>query len=99
MPTPDDVIAVLEPLIGLGENPDGSNNAPPITQWYGMQDAWCAMTVSWAAAQGGFTADAGETPDMPGVPKTTAKGWAYVPYMTEDFASVGKFDGQLWATG
>jgi len=93
MPTPDDVIAVLEPLIGLAEDPDGSNNAVPITTWYGMQDAWCAMTVSYAAAHGGFTSDRGDSLEMPGVPTTTTKGWAYVPYMAEDFASVGRYDG------
>jgi hypothetical protein len=93
MPTPDDVLTVLEPLVGLAEDPDGSNNAPPITQWYGLQDAWCAMTVSYAAAHGGFSGDGGETLQMPGVSTTTAKGWAYVPYLAEDFTAAGRYDG------
>jgi hypothetical protein len=92
MPTPDDVVAVLEPLIGLAEQPDNSNNAPPITTWYGMTDAWCAMTVSYAAARGGFSDDGGDTIDVPGVPTTTSKGWAYVPYLAHDFAQAGRYE-------
>jgi hypothetical protein len=97
MRTPDDVWAVLDPLTGMGEQPDGSNNAPPITEWYyGWRAAWCAMTVSYGLALAGFSDDGGETLNLstlvPGLVQTTAKGWAFVPYLRAAFEAVGLFD-------
>lgn len=43
------MLAQMRKLIGTGENPPGSNNNF-ITDWYGFDDAWCDMTVSYAAA-------------------------------------------------
>lgn len=81
VPTPETVLDVLRPLVGLTEDPIDSEFAPPITEWYGMQDFWCAMTCSYALAQGGFTQDGGETLHIPGVSTTTDKGWAFVEYL------------------
>ncbi|MDQ6782641.1 MAG: peptidoglycan-binding protein [Actinomycetota bacterium] len=96
MPTPADVWAVLDPLIGLGEQPDGSNNAPPVTDWYGWAAAWCAMTESYGLAHAGFSDDGGATLNLSrlvtGLVQTTAKGWAYVPYLEDAFTAVGRFD-------
>ncbi|WP_079052601.1 peptidoglycan-binding protein [Streptomyces regalis] len=44
------MLAQMRKLIGTGENPPGSNNNF-ITDWYGFDDAWCNMTVSYAAAK------------------------------------------------
>lgn len=98
MPTPSDVWTVLDPLTGMGEHPDGSNNAPPITDWYyGWHAAWCAMTESYGLAHAGFSDDGGETLNlsrlMPGFVQTTAKGFAYVPYLEAAYREVGRFDG------
>lgn len=75
----------------LGETPAGSNRNW-ITDWYGMQGPWCAMTVSRALVEAGFTTD-GDTMTIHGVATTTRKGWAYVPYVRDDFADAGRFDG------
>jgi len=48
-----DILNVMRSLIGTHESPDGSNNAPPVTSWYPMIGAWCAMTVSYALVNGG----------------------------------------------
>jgi hypothetical protein len=98
MTTPKDVWAVLDPLTGMGEIPDGSNNAPPITDWYyGWHAAWCAMTESYGLAKAGFSDDGGETLNlsriMPGFVQTTPKGFAYVPYLEDAYRAVGRFDG------
>jgi peptidoglycan hydrolase-like protein with peptidoglycan-binding domain len=53
MNTAGDVLNVMRSLIGTHEVPDGSNNAKPVTSWYPMIGAWCAMTVSYALANGG----------------------------------------------
>lgn len=53
MSTAGDVLNVMRSLIGTKETPDGSNNAPPVTSWYGMKAAWCAMTVSYALWKAG----------------------------------------------
>lgn len=38
-----------------GENPSGSNNYTEYGRWYGLQDMWCAMFVSWCADQAGVS--------------------------------------------
>ena len=43
------MLAQMRALLGTGEYPPGSNNNK-ITDWYGFDDAWCDMTVSYAAA-------------------------------------------------
>lgn len=41
----------LKTLIGLREQPMGSNHAPPVTTWYGLGNAaWCDEYISWGAA-------------------------------------------------
>src|SRR5918998_1506058 len=72
---------------GLGEDPDGSNHNW-ITEWYGVTGPWCAMTVSRALLEGGFSRD-GEHVEVPGVEQTTHKGWAYVPYIRKNFDDAG----------
>jgi hypothetical protein len=74
---------------GLGEDPDGSNHNW-ITEWYGVTGPWCAMTVSRALLEGGFSRD-GETVEVPGLEQTTIKGWAYVPYVRSNFEDAGRF--------
>ncbi len=74
---------------GLGEDPDGSNHNW-ITEWYGVTGPWCAMTVSRALLEGGFSRD-GETVEVPGLEQTTTKGWAYVPYVRRNFEDAGRF--------
>ncbi len=74
---------------GLGEDPDGSNHNW-ITEWYGVTGPWCAMTVSRALLEGGFSRD-GEHVEVPGVEQTTQKGWAYVPYVRQNFEDAGRF--------
>jgi hypothetical protein len=74
----------------LAEDPAGSNHNW-ITDWYGVQGPWCAMTVSRALVEAGFTID-GTTMRIDGVTTTTAKGWAYVPYVRDNFADAGRFD-------
>lgn len=83
-------LAFMQAHQGLGEDPDGSNHNW-ITDWYGVQGPWCAMTVSRALVESGFSAD-GETMKIDGVATTTAKGWAYVPYVRDNFADAGRFD-------
>lgn len=102
--TAEDFLNVLRPLVGLVERPDGSNNAPPITTWYQMQAAWCAMTMSYGLAKSGWSNDGGNTLHMPGVQKTTAKGWAYVDYLIAGFRQAGKYNstprpGAIWHLG
>lgn len=77
---------------GLGESPAGSNHNM-ITEWYGMDGPWCAMTVSRALCMAGFTND-GDDVVVPGVRSTTAKGWAYVPYLLNDFRDAGRADNE-----
>lgn len=38
-----------------GENTNGSNNYTEYGRWYGLQDMWCAMFVSWCANQAGVS--------------------------------------------
>jgi putative peptidoglycan binding protein/CHAP domain-containing protein len=83
-------LAFMQANENLGEDPPGSNHNF-ITDWYGMVGPWCAMTVSRALVEAGFTAD-GDTMQIDGVTTTTAKGWAYVPFVRDDFADAGRFD-------
>lgn len=85
VPTPETVLDVLRPLVGLVEDPIDSDIAPPITEWYGWNAFWCAMTCSYTLAHGGFTQDGGETLHIPGLSSTTDKGWAAVDYLHSSF--------------
>lgn len=49
MGTASGMIAKARTLIGLDENPPGSNKNL-VTQWYGMTGPWCDMWVSYVAA-------------------------------------------------
>ncbi len=94
MPRASDALGVLGAHLGLHEQPDGSNYAPPITEWYyRWRAAWCAMTVSFAWAHGGFSDDGGDTLNLGrfGLAQTTAKGWAFVPYMASAFRAAGRW--------
>lgn len=53
MNTAGDALNVMRSLIGTAERPAGSNQADPVTSWYPMVGAWCAMTVSYALANSG----------------------------------------------
>lgn len=48
-----DALNVMRSLLGTHERPAGSNRAEPVTSWYSMVGAWCAMTVSYALAHAG----------------------------------------------
>lgn len=91
MGSADAALAFMRANEGLGETPDGSNHNE-ITEWYGMDGPWCAMTVSRALCKAGFTTD-GNNVVIPGVRTTTARGWAYVPYLLNDFRDAGRADG------
>lgn len=89
MPTANDVIDFFRRHDGLAEDPPRSNRQW-IGEWYGMNgQPWCAMTVSRALGEAGF----GTVDDVrvPGVSKTTRKGWAYCPYIIRDFRNAGRW--------
>ncbi len=89
MRTAEEAIAAFAEWDGTAEYPPGSNRNW-ITEWYGMGPvAWCAMACSRALIEGGFgTAD---RIDVPGVNTTSAKGWAYCPYVEADFRAAGRW--------
>jgi len=49
MGTVDGMIAQARALLGIGENPPGSNHNI-ITQWYGVDAAWCDISITYEAA-------------------------------------------------
>jgi len=55
MTTPADVLELGESFLGYGEQPKGSNYAPPFTPWWPMQGAWCACWVSYIFEHCGLT--------------------------------------------
>ncbi len=89
MRTAEEAIAAFARWDGTAEYPAGSNQNW-ITEWYGMGAvAWCAMACSRALIAAGFgTAD---SIDLPGVRTTTAKGWAYCPYVEANFRAAGRW--------
>jgi len=89
LPTVNDVLTVARAKVGLGESPPGSKHNL-ITAWYGMDDEWCAMFVSWVLAHSGFSNDGGATLHVPGVVQTTKHGWSYVPYLLDNFRDAGR---------
>lgn len=89
MPLPKDVLTQAVAKIGVTETPPGSKHNE-FTQWFGVNGAWCAMFVSWCCAHGGFSTDDGATLTMDGVKQTTAHGWAYVPYLLNNFRDAGR---------
>lgn len=95
MTTPTDIWGSTDPLVGTREQPMGSNHAPPVTEWYyGWNAAWCAMYVSYCLAHGGFSDDGGQTLNLNrliGITQTTAKGWAYCPYLRKNFEDAGRW--------
>lgn len=84
MPAPTDVLNTAQAKIGLGETPPNSNHNL-VTEWYGADGPWCAMFVSWVLAHSGFTGDEGTTLAVQDVTQTTSHGWAYVPYLLNNF--------------
>lgn len=54
MATPGQALDEFRGLIGVTERPLGSNNAPPVTDWSGMQDKWCAMACSYVLSRVGI---------------------------------------------
>lgn len=67
MTTANDALASAEKWLGTTEQPPGSNNVPGVTDWYGIQGAWCAMWISRVFFDAG----------MP-LPASTPKGFAWV---------------------
>lgn len=87
--TPESAFAFYESQLELAEYPPGSN-ANWLTDWYGMGHvAWCAITVSRALIAAGFGTP--DQIDVPGVRATSAKGWAYCPYVEDDFAAAARW--------
>ncbi len=85
MPTAEDILKTARVEIGIGETPPNSNHNL-FTVWYGAGDGpWCAMFVSWVLAHAGFSRDGGASLTVPGVVQTTKCGWAYVPYLLNNF--------------
>jgi hypothetical protein len=66
MTTAKDVVRVATAELGHGET--GGNNITKYGTWYGVQDSWCAIFVSYVFARAG----------MP-LRIDTAKGFAYCP--------------------
>lgn len=91
MATAESLLNVARSKIGLGENPPGSNRNE-VTEWYGMNAAWCNMFVSWCLSNAGF--GDGNVVSAPGIQTTTRKGWAYTGYCERSFRAAGRFDGQ-----
>lgn len=83
------VLRVAQSHIDAGARETGTN-VSMFGAWYGMQDQWCAMFVSFCLSHGGFSDDGGNTCHVPGVTQTTRKGWAFVPYMRDSFAAIGR---------
>lgn len=83
------VLDVLASRLGMGE--ECGVNCNEITRWYGLDDAWCAMTVSYALFFGGFNNGSGRI-DVPGIVTTTSKGWAVVSDIVDDFSRAGRWD-------
>ena len=53
MTTASKLISVARSQLGVKENPAGSNKVK-YTRWYPMIGPWCAMFVSWCAAEAGI---------------------------------------------
>jgi hypothetical protein len=49
--TREAMIAAAYALVGLREQPMGSNKAPPVTTWYGLIGSWCDMSISYEGEQ------------------------------------------------
>jgi peptidoglycan hydrolase-like protein with peptidoglycan-binding domain len=87
MTTVTDFLNQVRGLIGVREQPDGSNYAPPITPWYAdlvgnqgfARAAWCAMTQTYGLHHSGFGAFI----------------YAYCPYIEHD-AQAGVL-GMQWS--
>lgn len=90
MPDPDSLIQVFIDNDGLSEYPPGSNHNF-VTDWYGLNDAWCAMMFSYAAFVSGFQSTDGTRVLVPGVQLDTLNGWQYVPSMVRKFIDAGYF--------
>lgn len=86
-PTPEAVMEFFRVNNGTGEYPNGSN-INFITDWWGLHDAWCAMTCAMAMMVAGFTLD-DDTLSLPGWDMTTTKGWARVSVMAKAFYDAG----------
>lgn len=73
------MVAAERALVGVREQPLGSNYAPPITPWYGIGNAsWCDECVSYAADKSGNAAAVGGK-------------FAYCPAHTRWFLSQGRW--------
>ncbi len=83
-----DIVAVARSQVGYQEGSSnyqlsgevyGGNNFTEYGSWYGLQDMWCAMFVSWCAARAGISTDSfphhSYTPD--GLSWFAARGLAY----------------------
>ena len=53
MATASKLLQVARSQLGVREKPAGSNRVK-YTKWYGMVGPWCAMFVSWCAAEAGI---------------------------------------------
>ena len=54
MATAGQTLDEFRALIGVREQPAGSNNAPPVTDWSGLKDKWCAMACSFVLSRAGI---------------------------------------------
>lgn len=54
------MVAQAHALVGLREQPMGSNHAPPVTTWYGVGNvSWCDESISYEAYKSGNLAALG----------------------------------------
>lgn len=80
MATEAAVITLARRYRGVKENPPFSNHTP-FGLWYGVDlESWCAIFISYILYTCGMR--------FPGA--TTAKGWAFCPFIADYFAKRGK---------
>lgn len=77
MGTAAGMIAEARALLGLGENPPGSNRNK-VSEWYGLIGPWCDMTITWCATRSGNLNAVGGR-------------FAYTVYHAQKFQSMGRW--------
>lgn len=78
MGTATGMIRVGRGLLGVREHPMGSNHAPPVTDEYGLDAAWCDMSITY---------EANHSDNLDAV----GGRFAYVPAHAQWFRSQGRF--------
>jgi len=64
-------------LLGVVEDPVGSNNAPPVTTWFGLNDAWCAMACSYVLTNVGVPLKTASVAEIMQKAQDGDSGWSW----------------------